>query len=133
MTTLVDIPPGVLRDEDTPHPLARYAALSTSLRRCRDFCVVLALLLFLGRSAWAWLSGRSWIVGPDAGAVYVVGFPLLFLLLGARDLSAWFRLRKALQVRARRERRAAPWRYVAAGAVLGASATIAGALILRTL
>ncbi len=133
MTTLIDIPPGVLPDHRTADPITEYASLSKSLRRCRDFCVVLALLLFFGRSAWAWISGRSWIVGPDAGGLYVLGFPALFLLLSARDLSAWIRLRKALRVRGRGERRARPWRYVAAGAVLGAAAVVVGVLILRTL
>jgi hypothetical protein len=133
MSTLTDMVPGVLTEAVTTDAVAQDAALTQSLRRCRDFCIVLALLLFFARSAWAWLSGRSWIVGPDAGAVYVLGFPTLLLLLSARDLTAWLRLRKAQRVRARLERRMRPWRYVAVGALLGASAVVGGAFILRTL
>ena len=112
----------------------KYADLARSLGRCRDFCVALALALFFGRSLWAWVSGRSWIVGPDAGALYVVGFPALFLVLGARELPVWLRLWFAQRLARRRSRRhARPWQYVAAGVVLGASAMLIGAAILRRL
>ena len=112
----------------------RYEVLARTLRRYRDFCVALALALFFGRSLWAWVSGRSWIVGPDAWALYVLGFPTLFLFLGARELPAWLRLWGALRLRRRRlGRHAGPWLYVAAGVVLGASAMLIGSAILRRL
>lgn len=111
---------------------AKYADLARSLGRCRDFCVALALALFFGRSLWAWMSGRSWIVGPDVGALYVVGFPALFLFLGARELPTWLRLWCARRLaRGRSGRNGRPWQYVAAGVVLGASAMLIGAAILR--
>jgi hypothetical protein len=80
----------------------------------------------------AWISGRSWIVGPDAGALYIIGFPALFLCLGARELPTWMELRRARRLaRTRTAGWTRPWQYVAAGAMLGASAVVIGAVILR--
>ena len=112
-----------------------YAELCKSLRRYRDICIALVLVVFFGRSLWAWVAGRSWIVGPDLAGLYVVGFPILFLVLGRRDLSAWFRLwRERRPPRPRRERGSRrPWQYVTAGAVLGAVAILVVAAILRVL
>jgi hypothetical protein len=73
------------------------------------------------------ISGRSWIVGPEVGALYVVGFPALFAFLGSRDLPTWLRLWGARRDQMR------PWQYVAAGAALGASAILAVASVLETL
>jgi hypothetical protein len=132
MITVTD-PLAVEARHNEPDVDAQYADLAHSLGRCRDFCVALALTLFFGRSLWAWVSGRSWIVGPDAGALYVVGFPALFLFLGARELPTWLRLWWARRLARRRSRRhARPWQYVAAGVVLGASAMLIGAAILRS-
>jgi hypothetical protein len=96
--------------------------------------VALALLLFFGRSMWAWISGRSWIIGPEVGAVYVLGFPALFAFLGSRDLPAWLRLWGTRRLaRARRDRQVRPWQYVAAGAALGGSVILAVTSLLRNL
>jgi hypothetical protein len=131
MITVTD-PLAVEARHNEPDVDAQYADLAHSLGRCRDFCVALALTLFFGRSLWAWVSGRSWIVGPDAGALYVVGFPALFLFLGARELPTWLRLWCARRLARRRSgRQARPWQYVAAGVVLGASAMLVGAAILH--
>jgi hypothetical protein len=133
MITVAEPPQTETRDAE-PHLDETYALLARTLRRYRDFCVALALALFFGRSLWAWMSGRSWIVGPDVGALYVVGFPSLFLFLGARELPAWMRLWSARRLaRQRFPRHARPWEYVAAGVVLGASAMLIGAAILRRL
>ena len=111
----------------------KYALLARTLGRYRDLCVALALALFFGRSLWAWVSGRSWIVGPDVGALYVVGFPALFVFLGARELPVWLRLWGARRLARRRApRHARPWLYVAVGVVLGASAMLIGTAILRS-
>jgi hypothetical protein len=133
MITVTDLPAALTRG-GAIETEERYAALARSLARYRDFCVALALALFFGRSLWAWVSGRSWIVGPDAGALYVVGFPTLFLFLGARELPAWLRLSAARRLgRARSVANTRPWHYVAAGIVLGASAMLIVAAILRRL
>lgn len=134
MTTLIDAPSAAVRDDGLIDAEVRYAELSCRLGRYRDFCVALALLLFFGRSMWAWISGRSWIVGPEVGAVYVLGFPALFAFLGSRDLPAWLRLWGARRLaRARRDRQVRPWQYVAAGAVLGGSVILAVTSLLRNL
>jgi hypothetical protein len=113
---------------------ATYAALARSLGRYRDFCVALALALFFGRSLWAWVSGRSWIVGPDIGALHVIGFPALFIFLSARELPVWLRLWSARRLARRRSgRNARPWQYVAIGALIGASVMLVTTVILRRL
>jgi hypothetical protein len=133
MITVADLPPTETRDAE-PHLDETYAVLARTLRQYRDFCVALALALFMGRSLWAWVSGRSWIVGPDIGALYVIGFPSLFLFLGARELPAWMRLWSARRLARRQGRgQARPWEYVAAGVVLGASAMLIGTALLRRL
>jgi hypothetical protein len=133
MITITD-PAATETHRNEPDVEEKYALLARTLGRYRDFCVALALALFFGRSLWAWVSGRSWIVGPDAGALYVVGFPALFLFLGARELPAWARLWGARRLARRRSRRnARPWQYVAAGVVLGVSAMLLGTAILRRL
>jgi hypothetical protein len=127
-------PPATETRGGEPDLEEEYALLARTLRRYRDFCVALALALFFGRSLWAWVSGRSWIVGPDVGALYVVGFPALFLFLGARELPAWLRLWGARKLAPRRSRgNARAWQYVAAGVVLGASAMLIGEAILGRL
>ena len=134
MITVTDLPSGETHGGDLIDAEERYAALARTLVRYRDFCVALALALFFGRSLWAWVSGRSWIVGPDVGALYVVGFPTLFLFLGARELPAWLRLWGVRRLaRGRSWRQTRPWQYLAAGAVLGASAMLIGVAILRWL
>jgi len=106
--------------------------LYKSLRRYRDLCIGLVLVVFFGRSLWAWVSGRSWIVGPDLAGLYVVGFPLLFVILGRSDLVAVFRLwRSQFAQREGSSRR--PWQYVSAGAVLGALIILVGYAIVRGL
>lgn len=130
MITMTDLPATETR---TPEPDVEqtYALVARTLGRYRDFCVALALALFFGRSLWAWVSGRSWVVGPDLGALYVVGFPALFLFLGARELPAWLRLWAARRWRVGRNAR--PWQYVAAGVLIGASAMLIGTAILSRL
>ena len=133
MITITD-PAAAVTHVNEPDVEEKYALLARTLARYRDFCMALALALFFGRSLWAWMSGRSWIVGPDVGALYVVGFPALFLFLGARELPAWVRLWSARRLARRRSRGGArPWQYVAAGVVLGASAMLIGTAILRRL
>ena len=134
-TTTLDSPVGHSLDSETVPRDVEYAELCKSLRRYRDICIALVLVVFFGRSAWAWVAGRSWIVGPDLAGLYVVGFPILFLVLGRRDLSAWFRLWRARRPpRARREHSSRrPWQYVTAGAVLGAVVILMVAAILRVL
>lgn len=133
MITITDLPVTETRAAE-PDLEQTYVRLAHTLGRYRDFCVGLALALFFGRSLWAWVSGRSWVVGPDLGALYVLGFPALFLFLGARDLPAWLRLWTARRLTRRRTRRhARPWQYVAAGVVLGVSAMLIGTAILRHL
>jgi len=134
-TTILDSPVAPLLGSETPVRDVELTELYRSLRRYRDFCIVLVLVVFFGRSLWAWLAGRSWIVGPDLAGLYVLGFPALFLMLGRRDLLACFRLwRSRRQAHTRREdssRR--PWQYVTAGAVLGALVILAVAAIVRIL
>jgi hypothetical protein len=134
MMTATNMPVLEGRSQELIKGEAEYAALARSVGRYRDFCVALALALFFGRCLWAWVSGRSWIVGPELGALYVVGFPALFLFLSARELPAWLRLlgaRHLARARSRHARR--PWQYVAAGALLGASAILIGTAILHRL
>jgi hypothetical protein len=133
MTTITD-PAAADTRGDEADAEEKYALLARTLGRYRDFCVALALALFFGRSLWAWVSGRSWIVDADVGALYVVGFPALFLFLGARELPRWGRLWAARRLARRRSRQnARPWHYVAAGVALGASAMLIGVAILRGL
>jgi hypothetical protein len=137
MTTPLETPVGPSFGSATSPGDAAYAELCRSLRRYRDFCIALVLVMFFGRSLWAWLAGRSWIVGPDLAGLYVIGFPVLFLVLGGRDLTAWFRMwrsRRAAQARARHvEVPRRPWQYVTAGAVLGAAGILVVAAIARML
>jgi hypothetical protein len=52
MITVTD-PLAVDTRHNEPDVDQKYADLARSLGRCRDFCVVLALALFFGRSLWA--------------------------------------------------------------------------------
>ena len=134
-TTILDSPVAPPLGSDTPVRDVELTELYRSLRRYRDFCIVLVLVVFFGRSLWAWLAGRSWIVGPDLAGLYVLGFPALFLMLGRRDLLACFRLwRSRRQAHPRGEdssRR--PWQYVTAGAVLGALVILVVSAVMRML
>ncbi len=114
-----------------------YADVCRTLRRHRDTCLGLWMLVFFGRSAWAWISGRSWIVDPELAGLYVLGLPTMFALLGGRDLTAWLRLWRerhlaAVQARAADPRRPT-WHYLAAGALLGASSLLGALTIIRHL
>ena len=133
--TILDSPSAPTVGPDTSRREVELTVLHRSLRRYRDLCIVLVLVLFFGRSLWAWLAGRSWIVGPDLAGLYVLGFPALFLMLGRRDLLTCFRLwRSRRQAHARREdssRR--PWQYVTAGAVLGALVILGVTAVMRML
>ena len=134
-TTILDSPVAPALGSETPVRDVELTELYRSLRRYRDFCIVLVLVVFFGRSLWAWLAGRSWIVGPDLAGLYVLGFPALFLMLGRRDLLACFRLwrsrRPAHPRRGDSSRR--PWHYVTAGAALGALVILGIGAILRVL
>ena len=133
MITITDAPAAETRDHQ-PDLEQQYARVAATLGRYRDFCMALALVLFFGRSLWAWVSGRSWVVDPDVGALYIIGFPALFLVLGGRELPAWLRLWSARRLARRGSRQGArPWQYVAAGVVLGASAMLIGTAILSRL
>jgi hypothetical protein len=134
-TTILDSPVAPPLGSETSSRDVELTELYSSLRRYRDLCVGLVLVVFFGRSLWAWVSGRSWIVGPDLAGLYVVGFPTLFVILGRRHLLAWFRLwRSQRQTHGRRQESSRrPWQYVTAGAVLGALIILLGTAIVRIL